>query len=133
VTRRHRVIFIPFCSRSRLVAATMPSAVDPRPARGGTSMPIRRVLYCAGVLPTFLLVGDPREDTLLPLWCGKTTEIIASLQKQSYVSRRREEIGEQTHEWFVGPREVIVLEHNADGTSCVAAEGEWPPRIQARP
>jgi hypothetical protein len=84
-------------------------------------------------LPAFFLVGDPGQDTLLPLWCGKTSDIVASLEKQSYVSRRRADIGGQTHEWFVGPREVIVLEHGADGTSCIAAEGEWPPAVQARP
>jgi hypothetical protein len=49
------------------------------------------------------------------------------------VSGRRAEIGGHPHEWFVGPREVIVLEHNADGTSCIAAEGERPPATRARP
>jgi hypothetical protein len=96
-------------------------------------MPIRCALCCLGVLPAFLLVADPGEDTLLPLWCGNTAEIVASLEKQAYVSRRRTENRGQTHEWFVGPREVIVLQHNADGSSCIAAEGEWPPAIQARP
>jgi hypothetical protein len=91
-------------------------------------------LYCLGFLLGFVLVGDVSEEALQPLWCGKTAEIVTSLKQQSYVSRRRTESAEATHEWFVGPREVIVLQHNADGTSCIAAEGEWPPpTIQAKP
>ena len=96
-------------------------------------MRVRRALLCLGVLPALVLVEDIDEDALLPLWCGSTAEIVASLEQQSYVSRRRTESGAEKHEWFVGPREVIVLQHNADGTSCIAAEGEWPPRTQARP
>ena len=88
---------------------------------------------CLSVLPALLLVADPTEDKLLPLWCGSTAEITTSLEKQSFISRRRAEIGGKPHEWFMGPGEVIVLEHNADGTSCIAAEGAWPPAIQARP
>src|SRR5262245_39983864 len=86
-----------------------------------------RVFYCAGLLPGVLLVADTGDETLRPLWCGNTAEIVASLTRQSYTSRRLDERTGQKHEWFVGPREVIVLEHNADGTSCIAAEGEWPP------
>jgi hypothetical protein len=95
-------------------------------------MPMRCARWSVSIVP-FLLVGDPGGESLLPLWCGNTTEIVASLEKQAYVSRRRTEYKGQTHEWFVGPREVIVLEHNANGTSCIAAESEWPPAIQARP
>jgi hypothetical protein len=96
-------------------------------------MTMHCTFYCLGVLPAFLLVAEPTDDRWSPLWRGNTVEIIASLEKQSFVSRRRSEVAGQTHEWFVGPREAIVLEHNADGTSCIAAEGEGPPPIQARP
>jgi hypothetical protein len=96
-------------------------------------MPIRRAFYCLGALPAFLLITDPTDEAWAPLWCANTANIVASLEKQSFVSRRRAEIRGQTHEWFVGPREVIVLQHNVDGTSCIAAESEWQPPIQATP
>jgi hypothetical protein len=99
----------------------------------GDCMARRCALYSIGLLSALLLVADPDDDRFLPLWCGSTAQIVASLEKQSFVSRRRAEIMGRTHEWFVGPFEVIVLEHNADGTSCIAAEGPWPPPVQARP
>jgi hypothetical protein len=87
-------------------------------------------LFCCGA---FLLAGDV-GDRLLPVWCGKTTELVTSLQEQSYVSRGRSEKAEATYEWFVGPREVIVLQHNQNGTSCIAAEAELlPPTARAKP
>ena len=102
--------------------------------RCGGSMRRWCALCCIGLLPGFVLAGDIDDEALQPLWCGKTAELVTSLKQQSYVSRRRAESGGEKHEWFVGPREVIVLQHNADGTSCIAAEGEWPPpTIQARP
>src|SRR5262245_54631838 len=88
-----------------------------RPSRRGcaSAMKLDRLTTTARddleiiVVPALMLVTDQTEDHWLPLWCGPTAYLTTSLVAQSYVSRRRSTVDGHEHEWFVGPREVIVL------------------------
>jgi hypothetical protein len=78
----------------------------------------------------FGLLGGPaaaqeEEEALLPpLWCARTDALLADLGRQNFISKKRDQMQDRkTYEWFATHQEIIVLQHNDDGTSCIAAEG----------
>ncbi len=70
---------------------------------------------------------DEEEALLPPLWCARTDALLADLVRQNFISKRRDQMQDRkTYEWFATHQEIIVLQHNEDGTSCIAAEGPAP-------
>lgn len=96
-------------------------------------MQFGRALLCIGSLIVLIPCGaaaQDEEDALLPpLWCAPTASLLADLSRQNFVSKKRDQLEDRkTYEWFVAPLEIIVLQHNQDGTSCIAAEGPAPAK-----
>jgi hypothetical protein len=96
-------------------------------------MRVGRALLCLAVLIILMPCGAfarDEEDALLPpLWCAPTQTLLADLARQNFVSKKRDQLQDsKTYEWFATPREIIVLQHNQDGISCIAAEGPAPAK-----